>query len=84
MRLSEGILYLPNHATGVSTEQTSMRTKWFKHIVICIVREHLLVMVVATATLTPPTAAPVRSSASGVRVADSEPAGAGFYTPLVL
>ena len=30
------------HATKRSTEQTSMRTKWFKHIAIQTVQEHLL------------------------------------------
>ena len=30
------------HATRISTEQTSKRTKWFKHIAFQIVLEHLL------------------------------------------
>ena len=30
------------HAIRISTVQTSMRTKWFKHIAIQIVQEHLL------------------------------------------
>ena len=31
------------HATGISTEQTSMRKKWFKHIAIETVQERLLI-----------------------------------------
>ena len=46
MRLSEEIPVKPveilEHTTKNSTEQTSMRRKWFKHIAIQIVQEHLL------------------------------------------
>ena len=31
------------YASGKSTEQTSMKTKWFKHIAIETVQEHFLV-----------------------------------------
>ena len=37
----EPVLIL-KHTTQNSTEQTSMRTKWFKHIAMQIVQEHLL------------------------------------------
>ena len=46
MCLSEGISFKPvltlKHATRTSTEQTSMKTKWFKHIAIQTVQELLL------------------------------------------
>ena len=47
MCLSEEILYEscanPQARNQKSTEQTSMRTKWLKHIAIQTVEEHLLI-----------------------------------------
>ena len=46
MPLSEAIPLQPmqilQHATRISTERTSMITKWFEHVVIQTVQEHLL------------------------------------------
>ena len=57
MRLSEenllqnllAVLIL-KHATRISAEQTSMRTKWSKHIAISIVQEYLLGNIPVTTT----------------------------------